>query len=48
MLTLVAEARFEDVPSPQVLVVPGGIGTRALLGDERLLSWIRRAHETSD
>lgn len=47
MLALVAEARLEDVPSPEVLVVPGGIGTRALLQDERLLDWIRGAHETS-
>jgi putative intracellular protease/amidase len=48
MLTLLAEARFEDVPSPEVLVVPGGIGTRALLHDERLLGWIRSVHETSE
>ena len=47
MLALVAEARFEDVPNPAVLVVPGGIGTRALLTDERLLAWIRGVHETS-
>jgi len=48
MLKLVAEARFEDVPSPEVLVVPGGIGTRALLEDARLLAWIRGAHKTSE
>src|SRR3954471_6673023 len=47
MLTLVAEAAFEDVPSPEVLVVPGGIGTRALLEDARLLGWIRGVHETT-
>jgi putative intracellular protease/amidase len=47
MLTLVAEARLEDVPAPEVLVVPGGIGTRALLGDERMLDWIRGVHATS-
>jgi putative intracellular protease/amidase len=47
MLTLVAEARFEDVPAPEILVVPGGIGTRGLLEDERLLGWIRGVHETS-
>lgn len=47
MLALVAEAALEDVPAPEVLVVPGGIGARALLGDERLLDWIRAAHETS-
>ena len=47
MLTLVAESSLEEVPSPDILVVPGGLGTRALLDDERTLDWIRRAHETS-
>jgi transcriptional regulator GlxA family with amidase domain len=32
-----------------VLVVPGGYGTdTGALDDERLVAWIRRAHETSD
>jgi putative intracellular protease/amidase len=48
MLTVLAEGRWEDLPAPDVLVVPGGVGTRALLGDERLLDWIRVAHEHSD
>jgi putative intracellular protease/amidase len=47
MLTLVAEARLEDVPEPDILVLPGGIGSRALLGDDRMLGWIRGAHERS-
>ena len=47
MLTLVAEASLEDMPHPDILVVPGGFGTRALLEDERWLTWIRGAHETS-
>jgi len=47
MLTLVAEASLDDVPSPDILVLPGGIGTRALLKDEALLGWVRSAHETS-
>ena len=47
MLTMVAEGRWEDSPQPDVLVVPGGIGTRDLLGDERLLAWVRSVHETS-
>ncbi|HKF79827.1 MAG TPA: DJ-1/PfpI family protein [Thermoleophilaceae bacterium] len=29
------------------MVVPGGLGTRALLDDERMVGWIRRAHEGS-
>jgi len=47
MLTVLAEGRWEDSPRPDVLVVPGGIGTRALLHDERLLTWVREAHEHS-
>jgi len=47
MLTVIAEARWEDSPAPEVLVVPGGIGTRALLEDERMLDWVRSVHETS-
>jgi transcriptional regulator GlxA family with amidase domain len=46
-LQLVAEATFDDVPAPDVLVVPGGTGTRDALGDERLVDWIRTAHATS-
>lgn len=48
MLALEATARFEDLPHPDIVLVPGGIGTRDLLGDDRLLAWLRGAHETSD
>jgi putative intracellular protease/amidase len=47
MLALEATAAFEDLPAPDVIVVPGGTGTRALLEDERLLAWLRGAHATS-
>jgi transcriptional regulator GlxA family with amidase domain len=47
MLTIVAEQRLDEVPSPEIVVVPGGLGTRALLEDEQMLGWIRAAHETS-
>lgn len=47
MLAIEATAAFEDLPAPDIIVVPGGTGTRALLEDERLLSWLRSAHETS-
>ena len=30
-----------------MILVPGGIGTRALLDDDRILDWLRHAHETS-
>ena len=47
MLGLTATASYDDVPSPDVLVVPGGVGTRTLMHDEPTLDWVRRAHETT-
>jgi putative intracellular protease/amidase len=47
MLGIQADAAFEDLPDPEILMVPGGTGTNAVLDDERLVGWIRRAHETS-
>jgi putative intracellular protease/amidase len=46
-LSLVADASLEQVTAPDVLVVPGGFGTRVLLDHEPLLDWIRAVHETS-
>jgi putative intracellular protease/amidase len=46
-LHLHADAAFEELPDPDILVVPGGTGTDAVLDDERLVGWIRRAHESS-
>ena len=44
-LTLVADYGLEEVPHPDILVVCPG--SPAVLPSERLLSWIRTAHETS-
>jgi transcriptional regulator GlxA family with amidase domain len=46
-LRIVPDALLEDVPSPDVLVFGGGFGTRALAQDERVLDWVRGAHETT-
>jgi putative intracellular protease/amidase len=48
MLGLNADRALIDVPHPDVIVVPGGYGTRALMHDEAMLAWVRGAHETSD
>lgn len=41
------EVGLDDAPKLDVLVVPGGDGTRALMTDERLLAWLKqRASET--
>jgi transcriptional regulator GlxA family with amidase domain len=47
MLGLSVDATYEDVPTPDVIVVPGGVGTRPLLRDERVLRWLRDAHEST-
>ncbi len=44
MLGLSADSTFEEVPAPHVVVFPGGVGTRALERDERVLEWVRAAH----
>lgn len=38
---------LDEVTSPDVIVVPGGYGTRPLLQNERLLSWLREVHAQS-
>ncbi len=48
MLTILAEASLDDLPRPEILCVPGGWGTRDAMNDERLVSWIRTAHETTE
>jgi len=47
MLTLVAEASLDEVPTPDIVCVPGGTGTFEALSDEKLVGWIRSADETS-
>ncbi len=47
MLGLVIDATFEDLPSPDVIVFPGGIGTRPLQSDARVLDWVRDAHAST-
>jgi transcriptional regulator GlxA family with amidase domain len=38
---------FEDVPAPDVIVIPGGRGEQQLRDNERFLTWLRAAHQTS-
>ncbi len=42
-LGLSVDATFDEVSEPEVVVVPGGIGSRALLTDDVLLEWLRKA-----
>ena len=44
MLGLICDATFDEVTQPDVLVFPGGIGTRTLIEDTAVLDWIREVH----
>ncbi|MFI6089896.1 DJ-1/PfpI family protein [Streptomyces sp. NPDC051218] len=46
-LALVADQAFADVPTPDVVVVPGGPGQSEHMADEALLGWLRSADATS-
>jgi transcriptional regulator GlxA family with amidase domain len=46
LLGLTIDATFEDLPSPDVIVFPGG-DTSALQSDARVLDWLRGAHACS-
>jgi putative intracellular protease/amidase len=44
MLGLTCDATFAEIASPDVVVFPGGVGTRVLIKDETVLDWLREAH----
>jgi putative intracellular protease/amidase len=46
-LGLTVDATFDEVTKPDVVIVPGGVGTRVLLDDEPLLNWLRAVHPTT-
>lgn len=46
-LALVADWTLDEVPHPDIVVVPGGPGEQALRWDTRVLDWLRSTHETS-
>jgi putative intracellular protease/amidase len=47
MLSVEVEKSFDDIPRADVLVVPGGPGSRSAMRDERTLDWVRGVHEES-
>lgn len=46
-LSILADKSLDEVPNSDILVVPGGFGTRSLLDHEPLLSWIRAVDRTT-
>jgi len=46
-LALTADKALREVPRPDVVIVPGGFGTRDLFDDDAILGWLREAHAHS-
>jgi transcriptional regulator GlxA family with amidase domain len=42
-----ADLAIADLPGPDVVLVPGGKGSRPLMRDSEVLDWLRVAHERS-
>ncbi|WP_068273987.1 DJ-1/PfpI family protein [Aldersonia kunmingensis] len=47
VLMVGATHSFDETPSPDIVLVPGGMTTMEHARDEKLLDWVKRAHETS-
>jgi putative intracellular protease/amidase len=47
VLVVGATHSFAETPSPDVILVPGGFTTMEHARDEKVLDWLRRAHETA-
>jgi transcriptional regulator GlxA family with amidase domain len=45
MLGITVDASIDEITQPDVVLIPGGFGTRPLMRDERVLDWVRGAHE---
>jgi putative intracellular protease/amidase len=46
-MAITADASLADLPDPEILVIPGGPGQSRQMDNDKLLAWIRQAHETS-
>ena len=44
MLGVTCDATFDEIDAPDVVVFPGGIGTRRLIHDEAIRAWLQSVH----
>ncbi|QZA08017.1 DJ-1/PfpI family protein [Mycolicibacter heraklionensis] len=47
VLVVGATHSFDETPSPDVILIPGGMTTMEHARDEKLLDWVRAAHRTA-
>ncbi|HKP42801.1 DJ-1/PfpI family protein [Mycobacterium sp.] len=47
VLLIGATHTFDETPSPDIILIPGGMTTMEHARDAKLLDWVRRAHQTA-
>ncbi|MBX7435385.1 DJ-1/PfpI family protein [Mycobacterium sp. Y57] len=47
VLLVGATHSFDETPSPDVILIPGGFSTIEHARDQKVLDWVRRAHQSS-
>lgn len=47
VLVVGATHSFDETPTPDVILVPGGMSTFEHARDEKVLEWVRRVHQTA-
>ncbi len=47
MLGMTCDTRFDEVGAPDVVVCPGGIGTRQMIHDDTLRAWLQSVHRNT-
>jgi putative intracellular protease/amidase len=47
-LSINPDCTISDCPPPDILIVPGGIGTRKLIDNSAAIDWIKNCAQTAD
>lgn len=47
VLLIGATHTFDETPSPDIILIPGGFSTIEHARDEKLLAWVRQAHQSA-
>ncbi|WP_285711843.1 DJ-1/PfpI family protein [Erythrobacter oryzae] len=45
--SIVPTATYADIPAPDIVCVPGGIGVASVMNDEAAMAWLRQAGSTA-
>lgn len=47
-MAIIADKAIADMPKPDMVLIPGGIGTFGAMGEPAVVDWIRTASETAE